>query len=252
MRKGSNNKKYEYAVKYFNKKKYNRAQPLLEEIYPIYRTKKESENIYYMLAYSHYKLRDFLLASYHFENFTKLYSLSNRAEECAFLHCLCEYEKSYPYYLDQSITSNAITQFQIFINNYPDSKYMTQCNEYIDKLRAKLHKKAYENAMLYYRSEDYKAAIVACENAVKEYPDIPQKDELEYLVVKSYYLYAKKSVLEVQPERFKKALEVANTFIEERKQTETKYSGDVKKLIILLNNEISIAENELKKKKINN
>lgn len=252
MRKGSLEKKYQYAIKYFNKKKYSRAQPLLEDIYPQFRTRIESENIYYMLAYSHYKLKDYLLASYHFENFTKRYSLSNKVQECAFLHCICEYEKSYPYYLDQTITTNAINQFQIFINNYPESKYMTQCNEYIDKLRAKLHKKAYENAMLYYRSEDYKAAIVACENAVKEYPDIPQKDELEFLVIKSYYLYAKKSVLMVQPERFKKAIEAANIYLEEQSQINSKYTNDVKKLLIQINSELAVAENELKKKKNNN
>lgn len=251
LRKGSTEKKYEYALKYFNKKKYNKAQPLLEDIYPLYRTQKESEEIYYMLAYSHYKLKDFLLASYHFENFTKRYKLSSRTEECAFLYCMCEYQKSLPYYLDQTITTNAIIQFQVFINNYPDSKYMNQCNDYIDKLREKLHKKAYANAMLYYQTEDYKAAVVAFENAVKEYPDIPQKGELEFLVVKSYYLYAKKSVLQLQPERFKKALESANLFIEERSEDKTKYINDVKKLIVQINSELSVAENELKKK-INN
>ena len=252
MRKGTAEKKFQYAIKYFNKKKYNKAQPLLEDIYPQYRTTKEAENIYYMLAYSHYKLKDYLLASYHFENFTQRYSLSSKTEECAFLHCICEYEKSLPYYLDQFGTETAIKQFQIFINNYPESKYMQQCNDYIDKLRAKLHKKTYENAMLYYRTEDFKAAIVAFENAVKDYPDIPQKDELDFLVVKSYYLYAQKSVLQLQPERYKKALDAANNFIDEHKQDNNKWINEVKKLINQINSAIDIAENELKKKKINN
>ncbi|MCC6722759.1 MAG: outer membrane protein assembly factor BamD [Bacteroidia bacterium] len=251
LRKGNTEKKYQYALKYFNKKKYNKAQPLLEDIYPQYRTKKESENIYYMLAYSHYKLKDYLLASYHFENFTQRYSLSSKVEECAFLHCLCEFEKSYPYYLDQTITENAIKQFQIFINNYPDSKYMYQCNDYIDKLRSKLHKKAYENAMLYYRTEDYKAAITAFENAVKDYPDIPQKSEIDFLVVKSYYLYAKKSILQLQPERLKKTIDEANNFLDEHKQDNSKWVNEMAKLMAQIKNELDSAENQLKKKNIN-
>ncbi|MFM9945678.1 MAG: outer membrane protein assembly factor BamD, partial [Bacteroidia bacterium] len=85
MRKGTLAKKYDYAKKYFDKKKYSKAQPLLEEIYTQYKGKKEAEDIYYMLAYSHYKLHDYLLASYHFENFASQYGLSPRVEECAFM-----------------------------------------------------------------------------------------------------------------------------------------------------------------------
>ncbi len=248
MRKGSQVKKYEYAKKYFDKKKYAKAQPLLEEIYPQYKGKKEAESIYYMLAYSHYKLHDYLLASYHFDNFTTMYSLSSKVEECAFMHCLCEFYKSQPFYLDQTITQNGIKQFQIFVNNYPDGKYVVTCNEYIDKLRAKLHKKAYSNAMLYYQIGDYKAAAVAFSNTLKDYPDIPQYEELEYLIVKAHYLYAKKSIVQVQAERFKTALESAEEFYENHNQNKGAYYEQMNNLVTLINSAAKKAELELKKK----
>jgi outer membrane protein assembly factor BamD len=247
-RKGTPAKKYEFATKAFSKKKYGKAQPLLEEIYPLYKGKKEAEDIYYMLAYSHYKLKDFLLASYHFENFASQYSLSPRVEECSYLHCICEYNKSLPAYLDQSITKNSIDQFQIFINNFPDSKYMAQCNDYIDKLRAKLHKKAYDNAMLYYQIGDYKAASVAFQNAINDYADLPQKEEFEYLIVKVNYLYAKNSILALQPERYKKALESAQEFFAEHTQNQGQYYNQVTTQVSLIKAGLAKAEAEIKRR----
>ncbi len=247
-RKGTLTQKYEYSKKYFDKKKYSKSQPLLEEIYPQYKGKKEAEDIYYMLAYSHYKLHDYLLASYHFDNFTQQYSLSSRVEECAFMHCICEFYKSLPTYLDQTITENAIKSFQHFVNNYSESRYMSQCNDYIDKLRAKLHKKAYSNAMLYYRIGDYKASTVVFANAIKDFPDLPQKDEFEFLIVKAHYLYAKNSILSVQLDRYKKAIEASNEFYSEHSQSPSVYNEDMKKLVILINSGIAKSEREIKRK----
>jgi len=247
-RKGTLDKKYEYAKKYYERKKYAKAQPLLEEIYPLYKGKQESEDIYYMLAYSHYKLQDYLLASYHFDNYTQQYSLSSRLEECAFMHSVCEYHKSLPPYLDQTITQSAIKTIQLFVNNYPDSRYMPQCNDYLDKLRAKLHKKAYENAMLYYKIGDYKASIVAFQNAVKDYPDLPQKDEFDYLVVKSHYLYAKNSILKLREERYRKALEATSEYFAEHTQNITAYNNEVIALVKLINTNIEATILEMKRR----
>jgi len=249
-RKGTSMQKFTYAKKYFDKKKYSKSQPLLEEIYPLFKGKKEAEDIYYMLAYSHYKLHDYLLASYHFDNFTRVYSYSSRAEECAFMNCICDYFKSLPSYLDQTLTENAVIQFQKFVNNYPDSKYMSQCNEYIDKLRIKLHKKAYANSMLYYQIGDYKAASVAFMNAIKDYPDLPQKEEFEFLIVKANYLYAKNSIIQVRLERYKKAIEASKEYYEEHSQTKGSYSEQMKSLVVLINLEIQKTEREMKRKQI--
>jgi outer membrane protein assembly factor BamD len=247
-RKGTLEKKYEFAKKSFNKKKYSKAQPLLEEIYPQYKGKKEAEDIYYMLAYSHYKLSDYLLASYHFQNFTQQYSLSPRVEECSYLHCICEFQKSLPPYLDQTITDNAIKEFQIFVNNFPDSKYMGECNDYIDKLRAKLHEKSYNNAMLYYRIGDYKAAIVAFQNSINDYPDLPQKEEFEYLIVKANYQYAKNSIAQFQVVRYKKALEAADEFFSEHSQSTSVFANQVKQLVVDIKSDLQKAEQLAAKK----
>jgi outer membrane protein assembly factor BamD len=202
LKKGTVEEKYAAAVKYYNKKDYVRATPLLEELLGNFKMKKEAPEIYMMYSYSHFYQREYTLAGYHFKNFVETYIYSPRKEEAAFMYSSCEFNKSMPYDLDQSNTKSAISTIQVFINQYPESKYMDNCNLMMDRLRGRLHKKAYETALLYYHIEDYKAAMVALTVAVSDFPDIPWKDEMTFLTFKSAYLYAKKSVTSVQKERY--------------------------------------------------
>jgi outer membrane protein assembly factor BamD len=55
--------------------------------------------------------------------------------------------------------------------------------------------------MLFYKIEDYLAAIVSFKNAIKDFPDMDNKDEIEFLIVKCSYLYAKFSIDEKKEER---------------------------------------------------
>ena len=202
LKKGTPEEKYSAAVKYYNKKDYVRATPLLEELLGNFKMKKEAADIYLMYAYCHFYQREYTLAGYHFKNFVETYIYSPQKEEAAFMFASCEFNKCLPYNLDQSNTKVALGKLQLFINQYPDSKYVEKCNVMMDQLRARLHKKAYETAMLYYHIEDYKAAMVAMKVAIGDFPDIPWKDEMTFLTFKSAYWYAKKSVLSVQLERY--------------------------------------------------
>ena len=44
------------------------------------------------------------------------------------------------YSLDQENTNEAMEKLQIFIDNYPNSKYSTEANNYIRELQIKLEK----------------------------------------------------------------------------------------------------------------
>ena len=52
----------------------------------------------------------------------------------------------------------AIEGFQEFINQYPNSDRVGQCNRLIDEMRLKLEMKDYESAKLYYDLQQYQAA----------------------------------------------------------------------------------------------
>jgi outer membrane protein assembly factor BamD len=230
LKDGTPDERLTAAKKYYNKGDYTRALPLFDALIGSFGRKPQAEDIYYYYAYTHYGMGDFLQASYNFNNFTQKYPRSKYTEECAFMVAKCAYHQSPAHYLDPTNTRNAIESIQLFINKYPGSKYVNDGNDLIDELRSKLHKKAYTNAMLYYQMGSYKSSLVAFKNAIADYPDLPQIEELEYLVVKSAYLYAQQSFASVQGERLEVAIEEGKLFLESEIENNT-YTSEVEKII---------------------
>ena len=206
------NKKYEEAVKYYENKDYTKSLALFEELVSVFRGTSKAEKIMYYYAYATYSTGDYLLAGYHFNNFVKTFPASDKTEECSFMAAYCYYLESPTYTLDQMDTKNAMKEMQLFLNKYPESKRKDECNELISKLHTKLEQKNYEISKQYYFLEDYKAAIVSFENFLKEFPDTRYREEVMYLIVKSNYLYAIRSIESKKSERFKSLLESYNKF----------------------------------------
>lgn len=207
-------KKYEMAVKYFEKGDENKALPLFEELISIYRGTEKGEKILYYFAYCNYNLGDYILAAYHFKNFAKSFPSSVHAEECLYMNAYCHYLSSPVYSLDQTSTLEAIQEFQHFANAFPQSARVSEANELIDKLRFKLERKAYEIAKLYFRTMNYKAASIAFQNSIKEFPDSPFVEEMYFLIVKSNFLLAENSVEEKKKERYVETMTAYTNFID--------------------------------------
>jgi len=226
---GTPQEKLDAAKKYYGEKDYLRAQPLLEELLGLYYGRKEREEIYYLYSYSYYGTQEYLLAGYHFNNFASTYALSPKKEEALYMAAVCKYKKAMPTELDQTPTKNAINALQSFINQYPNSSYVAECNTKMDELRLRLLKKVYENAKLYHSLGYYNSAMVACQNAVDDYPDMIKRDEITFLMVDAAYLYAENSITKKQLERYSETLEKVNEFNSEF-DTNNKYSESVLKI----------------------
>lgn len=199
--------KYEAAVKYYEKKDYYHALQLFEELVSVYRGTSKAEKSYYYYVYCTYYVDDFTMAAYHFNNFVQSYPNSTYAEEMQFMYAYCYYLDSPISSLDQTSTLDAIEKFQLFINKFPNSSKVAESNKYIDELRLKLEEKSFNNAKLYFRTENYKAAVVAFANLLKDYPYTVYKEEALFLSLRSSYLYAVNSVDAKKQERFKMAAE---------------------------------------------
>jgi outer membrane protein assembly factor BamD len=73
--------------------------------------------------------------------------------------------------------------------------------------------KDFKIAKLFYRMEDYSAAVQSFNNILKDYPDTPHREEIMFLVVKSYYRFARQSIETKQKERHSKTLSSYTEFI---------------------------------------
>lgn len=216
----SNNvaKKYQEGIRLYNQKNYSKALILFEELVQKYRGTAEAEDLNYYYAYTLYRLKDFTTARYKFKEFADTYPASVNAEECRYMGAYCYYLESPKFSLDQENTYKAIDALQLFLNLYPKSERAEKATEYIAKLRDKLERKAYSNAKMYYDLgaydiTNYKSAVVALKNAQIEFPDIKYAEEMDFLTIKSQYMYAKNSFPNRQEDRYNEAIEYFNDFV---------------------------------------
>lgn len=200
------------AKEYYEKKEYLKAIPLLEELITIYKGSRNIDDLYWMYAKSHYEQAEYLIASFHFKNIYDSYPNSKNAEESLYLNAVCYQRLSPQPNLDQEFTQKAIQYYQLFINAYPNSERVADCNSSIKVLRRKLENKAFNSAQLYFKTKQYKAAATAFQNMMKEYPDSQDLEKAAYLTIKSYYLYARNSIATKQAERYEMTVNAYRNF----------------------------------------
>ena len=100
--------KYDAAIAYYEKGDYGHALTLLEELVTVYKGTDKAEKIYFYYAYCNYNVGDYILAGFHFKNFTRVFPNSSHAEECNYMTAYCFYLQSPEYTLDQSYTRAAM------------------------------------------------------------------------------------------------------------------------------------------------
>jgi outer membrane protein assembly factor BamD len=205
--------KYEKALEYYDKGDYVRALTLFDQVMPFYRGTEDAENIAFKYAYAYYYQKEYILASFYFDRFAKTYPRSPLAEEAMYMTAYCKYMDAPPYNLDQTSTRQAISQLQLFLNAYPHSERAEQCNELIDELRAKLQKKDFEIAMLYYKMDRFLAAVTSFDILLKDYPDSEYREEVMFYQIKAYFNFANQSVRDKRNERYEEAIERYEKFI---------------------------------------
>ena len=125
------------------------------------------------------------------------------------MYSLCYYEGSQEYNLDPVNTELAINELQEFINNYPNSERSKNINQLIEELSYRLEYKAYENARQYYKMGQYKAANIAFENVLNDYPATKLRPKIYEHILKSSYELAINSKYELKAERIENALSYA-------------------------------------------
>ncbi len=204
--------KTEKAIEYYNNKKYDKSLALFEAVIPYQRLSPNFEELYFKYAFSNYHVGDYYLANYYFKSFAKQFPNSQYAEESLFLAAICSVKNSPNYLLDQTETQSAIDELQLFMNRYPLSPKKDTCNKIVDQLVSKLEKKAYENAYLYYKTENYKSAVIAFKSVLEDFPASKMKNEVMLLIVKAGYKYADLSIAEKKEERYKETMKNYNNF----------------------------------------
>jgi outer membrane protein assembly factor BamD len=213
LKSSDNELKYNKALEYYEKEDYLKAQQLFEQITAYFKGTDKAEKIAFYNAQCYYKQKDYILGGYYFRTFATNFSTSSFAEEALYLSAYCNYLESPRSSLDQSSTKDAISSMQLFINQYPKSDRIPECNKIIDELRGKLEKKEIDIALLYYKMSDYKASIVSLTNVLKDYPDSKSKELVLYSLLQAKYEYAINSVYDKRGDRMRDAADAYDELI---------------------------------------
>lgn len=216
------------AKEYYNAKQYVKASELLGQVIPRFRATDEAEELNWLNAQSSYGMKQYDMAGTYFKSLVEQYPNGKYAEDATFLGAQCDYNISPRAELDQESSKSAIEGFNVFINRFPYSPKVTEAKGYIKELQDRLVEKSYLNAKLYYNMNEYKSAITALSNSLKEYADSKYREEMMFLKLNSLFQYAEKSYAVKQKERYQATLDDYYSFMEEF--AESKYSREVKKI----------------------
>jgi outer membrane protein assembly factor BamD len=141
---------------------------------------------------------------------------------------MCDYYQSPRAELDQENTRNAINGFNLFLSRFPASSRVDEAKKHIKELEDRLVEKSYLSAKLYYEMKQYKAAAVALNNSLKEFPETSYREEMMFLKLHSLFLYAENSIASKQMERYQATLDDYYSYMEEFPKGS--YSRDVARI----------------------
>ncbi|MDE5772930.1 MAG: outer membrane protein assembly factor BamD [Muribaculaceae bacterium] len=209
--------KFDYAKRAYNQKKYVQVTTLLTDVIVPLRGGPKGEEALFLLAMSYYENKDYLNSGVYFKNYYTRYPKGKYAELARFYSGYGYYLDSPDAQLDQTNTVKAIEELQGFLDYFPRSDKVTVAQNAIFEMQDKLTLKELQNAQLYYNlgnflGNNYEAAIITAQNALKNYPYSKYREDFELLILKSKYQEAKLSVDEKQRDRYQDVIDEYYSF----------------------------------------
>ncbi len=204
---------YQTARAYYDNKKYEKAKTLFDSALPSLVGTQYEDTLLFTLSKCFYERGDYSTAGEMMDQFRSKYPRSSFTPEAEYIYAMSFYELSADVEKDQTATKRALTAFGEYINRYPQSRFTPEIQQLSEELTNKLYYKKYLNAALYYKLQYYQSAVTSLRAVVKENPETPYREEIEYLICKSWFEYARNSVPSRQLDRFLNTIDAYYNFI---------------------------------------
>ena len=204
--------RYTYAKKYFEENKYSRAVALLEGLVPVFKGRAQGEESLYLLGQSYYNSKDYLSATQIFTTYYNTYPRGEYAEPSLYYAAYGMFLDSPDPRLDQTKTYKAITEFQRYIEMYPQTERADQAKTYLFELQEKLAFKELLAAKLYlrlgnYMGNNYESSVITAREALKDYPYSKYAEEFQMLILRARYDLAENSIRDAKPMRYRNVID---------------------------------------------
>lgn len=202
------------AMNLYERERFRDAARAFETVVSMSRGTEIGQEAQYLLARSYFRAGDYRIAASEYGRYAIFYPRSQRLEETAFYEALSFYRLSPRYNLDQTDTYNALERFQLFLSRYPNSDRAQEAVEYIDEMRNKLAKKTFRAAEQYMTLRQYRSAAIYFGLVLDRFPGTTFAEEALANQIRAYVIFAYNSVIERQEERYRKAIESYESYIQ--------------------------------------
>ncbi|MEO6462931.1 MAG: outer membrane protein assembly factor BamD [Candidatus Eisenbacteria bacterium] len=134
------------------------------------------DQAHFLLGMSYVQRKEWPLSAGEFVILTSDFPDSPRLADAHYWLGMSYWRQSRPAAYDQDTTRRAISQWQRFLNLYPDHPKAGEARDFLAQGRARLAEKSLKNAQLYVILKQYKPALVYFDEVVRDYSDTPWVD----------------------------------------------------------------------------
>lgn len=198
---------YQAGLEAYRNKKYRNATIYFDAAYNDFYSSDRADTILFYASKAYYNQGIYDIAADGFDQYRKVFSRRPFSEEAEFLLPMCWYHLSRTAERDQTETHKAITTFNEYLNRHPESIKAADIHVMLEELQQKLYEKQFINAALYFKLRIYPASVAALRYALKDTPETPYREEMMYLICKSWYNYAKNSIPARKLDRYMKMVD---------------------------------------------
>jgi outer membrane protein assembly factor BamD len=177
---------YKVAEEKFKAGKFWKARDELTEILQHCTGTGVMEDSHFLLAESHFRLKDWLEARAEYSSFVNFFPGSPYAETAAYRRAIASYNLSYKDSRDRTNTTYAIRDFNRFEAEFPSSVLMDSAYIYLDSLNNRVAENDFQIARLYSRMGEPGAAAIYLKALLNEYPKSPRGRDAIVLLINSY------------------------------------------------------------------
>lgn len=161
--------RFEKISQLFSKNKYDKVIEESEVYLVAFSGTKKVDSVQYLLAESHFQLKQFILAQAEYERLADQFPSSSLVEISRYKSALSFYNLSPKSQLDQNYTIRAYDLFQQYLDEFPASSNASNVEEIIQDCREKLAKKELETADLYFKMRKYDSALLYYNLIIDDY-----------------------------------------------------------------------------------
>ena len=180
--------KFNKAINFFDKGKYSRARDEFNYIIMTDPGSKLANESQYYMGESLFQMKEYDEAWVTFDRYVRFSNDIAQIEKSRYRICECAINLTNSYQRDQKQTTRALDQLQMFLEDFPQSKWVQDAEKDIAELRIQLAEKDYEVGRLYLKLEEYESALIYFRLVLNHYYDTNFGDDARIGIIFTHIL----------------------------------------------------------------